>query len=133
MNYYSDGVYAQAGIMCRGIVHTIKQGDTLYKLSRIYGVDLECIMDANPDINIYNLQINQKICIPVTPGQKPQQGIAYRVNKGESLNSLLKKFDMTFEEFERFNRQLMPIPLKTNSIVFIPPDKILREGETPEA
>ena len=31
MNYYSDGVFALEGMRCRGIVHTIRRGDTLYK------------------------------------------------------------------------------------------------------
>lgn len=57
MNYYEN--------MCDGITHTIRRGDTLYRLSRMYGVSVEKIMDANPNVNIYNLVIGDTLCIPI--------------------------------------------------------------------
>lgn len=50
---------------CNGIVHTIKKGDTLYQLSRFYNVTINEIMRANANVNVYNLQVGEKICIPV--------------------------------------------------------------------
>jgi len=49
---------------CRGILHTIKAGDTLYMIAKQYRVNLQAIMDANPDIDPYNLRIGMKLCIP---------------------------------------------------------------------
>jgi hypothetical protein len=49
---------------CRGFYYVIKKGDTLYKLSKTFGVSVSDIMMANPYINIYNLQVNDEICIP---------------------------------------------------------------------
>ncbi len=50
---------------CNGIVHTIRRGDTLYLLSRHYNVTVNDIMNANRNVNIYNLRIGDQICIPV--------------------------------------------------------------------
>ncbi|MBQ6814020.1 MAG: LysM peptidoglycan-binding domain-containing protein [Lachnospiraceae bacterium] len=50
---------------CNGVVHTIKRGDTLYLLSRHYNVTINDIMRANANINVYNLQVGDQICIPV--------------------------------------------------------------------
>lgn len=50
---------------CDGITHTIRQGETLYSLSRQYNVPLAIILRANPYIDVYNLQIGDTICIPV--------------------------------------------------------------------
>lgn len=50
---------------CNGIVHTIRRGDTLYLLSRHYNVSVNDIMNANRNVNIYNLRIGDEICIPV--------------------------------------------------------------------
>ena len=50
---------------CNGIVHTIRRGDTLYLLSRYYNVTINEIMRANANVNVYNLQIGDQICIPV--------------------------------------------------------------------
>ncbi len=52
---------------CRGLIHVIKQGDTLYKLGKQYHVSVSSIMYANPYVNIYNLQIGDELCIPVAP------------------------------------------------------------------
>lgn len=49
---------------CRGFLHVVERGDTLYKLSRKYGVRLSDIMLANPYVNVYNLQIGDELCIP---------------------------------------------------------------------
>ena len=49
---------------CNGIVHTIKKGDTLYQLSRYYNVTINEIMRANANVNVYNLQVGDQICIP---------------------------------------------------------------------
>ena len=51
---------------CRGIVHVIKRGDSLYTISRKYNVPLALIMRANPYADVYNLQIGDEICVPVT-------------------------------------------------------------------
>ena len=64
---------------CNGIVHTIKKGDTLYQLSRYYNVTINEIMRANANVNVYNLQIGDQICIPTRrpmpmPGPMPIPG-----------------------------------------------------------
>ncbi|MBS5523282.1 MAG: LysM peptidoglycan-binding domain-containing protein [Clostridiales bacterium] len=184
MNYYQS--------KCDGITHTIRPGDTLYRLSRLYGVALETIMDANPDVNIYNMAVGGTICIPMAPGMsgkaalnplpgsKPataaesakspeeemlpepagsdsqqwqndsdgrqwpsstgsqqwpsdadsrqwQTGagldwmiiMPYEVKMGDSLNSILKDFDMDFETFAAYNPKLMPIKLDKGETVYV--------------
>ncbi len=49
---------------CRGTLHVIKAGETLYSISRMYNVSVSEIMRANPYVNVYNLRINDQICIP---------------------------------------------------------------------
>lgn len=49
---------------CRGFVHVIEKGDTLYKLGKKYGVTVSALLFANPYINVYNLQIGDELCIP---------------------------------------------------------------------
>ena len=50
---------------CDGMTHTVKQGETLYSLSRQYNVPLAIILRANPYIDVYNLKIGDTICVPV--------------------------------------------------------------------
>ncbi|PXV85373.1 LysM domain-containing protein [Lachnotalea glycerini] len=49
---------------CKGFYYIIKEGDTLYKISKAYEVSVSDLMLANPYVNVYNLQINDEICIP---------------------------------------------------------------------
>lgn len=49
---------------CNGRIHTIQKGDTLYKISGMYHVPLALILRANPYVDIYNLQVGEKLCIP---------------------------------------------------------------------
>jgi len=146
MNYYNN-VSSQQFMMgrCRGITHRIRRGDTLYKLSKVYGVSVSDIMGANPDSNIYNLQVGESICIPLmggmeaelptpelmppppelpTPELVPPENAApeflYEVAPGDTLNSILEKFNITFEEFALLNPQLMPIALEEGIGVFVP-------------
>lgn len=44
--------------------HTIKEGDTLYKISQMHNTTVDSIIYANPDIEINNLQIGQEIIVP---------------------------------------------------------------------
>lgn len=50
---------------CNGIVYTIRSGDTLYAISGKFKVPLALILRANPHVDIYNLQIGSKLCIPI--------------------------------------------------------------------
>lgn len=44
--------------------YTIKAGDTFYRLARRANIPLDCLIEANPDVNPDALLIGQKICIP---------------------------------------------------------------------
>ncbi|HIT05652.1 MAG TPA: LysM peptidoglycan-binding domain-containing protein [Candidatus Scybalocola faecipullorum] len=121
MNYYSDRLSIQGAAACRGILHTIVKGDTLYKLSRLYGVSLDAIFEANPNTDVYNLAIGQKICIPMSSmsgGRRPQRHQII-VKKGDTLHEILKKYNMTPEQFEKNNPQLAAMILKEGTRINI--------------
>lgn len=52
--------------------HTIRGGDTLIKLARQFGTDLDQIREMNPYLNETSLQVGRKIAIPIlsTPQKK---------------------------------------------------------------
>ena len=51
---------------CKGMVHMVKDGDTLYSISRMYHVPLSVILRANPYVDVYNLQAGMEVCVPMT-------------------------------------------------------------------
>jgi LysM repeat protein len=50
--------------LCRGILHTVEKGDTLYLLGKRYQVGVSALIYANPFVDVYNLQVGDQICIP---------------------------------------------------------------------
>ena len=112
MNYFlkqQDQEYGQ----CDGVLHEIKENDTLYKLSRLYQVPLNEIMDKNPMVDVYNLKSGDKLCIPM-------KHMPYIIKKGDHLDWILEHFDLDYDEFREANPQLSPIVLNENEIVYIP-------------
>lgn len=45
-------------------IHVVKPGDTLYMIAKMHNVTLDAIMQANPDIDVYNLTVGTNLCIP---------------------------------------------------------------------
>lgn len=49
-----------------GSVHyTVKAGDTFFKLAARFGTTVEAIARANPGVDPNNLQVGQRLCIPI--------------------------------------------------------------------
>ena len=72
---------------CTGIIHVVKEGDTLYKIGKMHGVSVSALMYANPYVNIYNLQVGDELCVPVynmswNGGKEPRTG----ANAGQLQN-----------------------------------------------
>ncbi len=109
---------------CNGRIHTVKRGDTLYKISGMYHVPLALILRANPYVDIYNLQEGDKLCIPggfdnetkPPKPQKPQRpqrptkpnnpqvsGYVFVIKDAQSLQSILDRFGITLEELLKEN------------------------------
>jgi len=72
------------------VTHTIQQGDTLYSLAIRYGTTVTQLLEFNPDIDIFNLQIGTELVICpgfVTP--KPPIGMLPAVQRVQELVSLI--------------------------------------------
>lgn len=104
-------------VECRGYIHVVEAGDTLYKLARKYDVKLFDIMRLNPYVNVYNLQVGDEICIP-TMAAKPEK--TYIINEGDTIAQILKAFDVEFEDLARWNPTLMEIELPEGLILRMP-------------
>ncbi|MBO5222755.1 MAG: peptidoglycan-binding protein [Clostridia bacterium] len=50
------------------VTHTVRRGDTLFRLARQYKTSVTAIETANPDAEADNLQIGQRLIIPLRDG-----------------------------------------------------------------
>ena len=96
------------------IYHNLQRGETVYSLSKSFGVSENEIIQSNPGIDINKLSIGSLIAIPrkefMTDRQKfDDQGkkyIYHKVLKGESLSSIARLYGFTVRELRKENRDL---------------------------
>lgn len=106
-------------------IHIVKEGDTLYFLSKKYNVSLEKIISANPEIaNPNQLTVGMKVKIPSAPvATQPGGSILHqhKVVQGDSLWKLSKAWGVSLQDMIAANPQLKnPNALIVGETVFIP-------------
>ena len=86
---------------CRGMIHVIEKGDTLYRLGKQYHVSVGQLMFANPFVNVYNLQIGDELCIPVSiQPRNPENRM-----QGELMEDMGMPRELQAEPSQGFQRQ----------------------------
>tara|TARA_B100002051_G_C16724627_1_gene634571 strand:- start:586 stop:2226 length:1641 start_codon:yes stop_codon:yes gene_type:complete len=102
------------------IIHTIAAGDSLWEISRDYGVDMRELANWNGMGTRSKLYIGKELKIfvprpavgePVThTSQKPNtrrlRKLNYRVRNGESLSLIASKFNVSVADIESWNENL---------------------------
>jgi len=96
------------------IYHNLKPGETIYFLSKTYGVSENEIEQSNPGIEISKLPVGSEIAVPrrvfMNDRQKfddQEKGYIYhKVVKGESVSSIAEKYGLTARELRKANKNL---------------------------
>ncbi len=124
----------------QGVFHTIKSGETLYRLTVMYGISAKLICDANPGLSAQNFQIGTVIRIPTnekatnnpdltsTPSKssaipaavKPNCRDMHKVKRKETIYSISRDYGITEEELIDANPELKKKKLKKGRFLCIP-------------
>ncbi len=80
------------------INYTIKKGDSLYSISKTYGVSVQEIMEFN-NLTSNLLSIGQNIKIPIAE----TNSITYIVKSGDTLYSIARVYNVSVDEIKRKN------------------------------
>ena len=116
--------------------HVIQEGETLYFLSKKYGVPVEIIEQYNPEVEYSDLQINQVIKIPKDfkgqeQGRFSTEDYHYHyVQKGETLYSLSVFYGVTVDEIKALNPELQWGELKYDEYIKIPRKEEVDESDS---
>ncbi len=108
------------------IFHEVKKGQTLFSLSKKYGLSIEKIYQHNPRVEEEGLKSGQLIRIPrgaqleEGPIAKEDGFIYHEVRKKETLYSLSKKYNVPMEEIEGANPSIQKEGLKFGQTIKIP-------------
>lgn len=86
------------------IVHQIDQKETLYAISRRYGVPITAILEHNPTAD-GGLSVGNQLKIPYTPKVRTQtsNGLLHRVAPKETLFSIAKLYNVSMDEIKSWN------------------------------
>ena len=107
------------------VQHVVRRGETLGEIARNYGVSVSGIRAANHGVNPRRLQIGQRLIIPragrlpryasvpsaprrtaprkVEPQRPDGPFVTYRVQRGDSLWAIAKRYDVTPRDLMQWN------------------------------
>jgi LysM repeat protein len=108
--------------------HTVQRKETLFGVSRTYGVDVNALIAANPEATS-GLREGMVLVVPVSAAQGqtetavrpalPERRVDHVVQASETLYGLAKRYSTTVEAIQAANSGL-PEGLKVGSTVIVP-------------
>lgn len=98
----------------------LRAGETLYALSRRYGVSVDTILRANKIADANKLNVGQKLIIPGQSAPADRGETAkHTVAKGETLYGIAKRYGMTLSELRALNKLTEKSLLKTGDVLIV--------------
>ena len=116
------------------ITHVVGEKETLYGLSKKYNVSVEAIQNANP-ILASGLQVGQELIIPQSTSNLPKTEIAatskrtHFVVAKESLFSIARQYNVSVQDLENLNKELLQNGLQIGQTIAIPNKRKTLDGK----
>ncbi len=117
-------------------VHTVKAGDTLYSLSKIYGVDIDNITACNPSAadglkldQTLKIPVKQQSNITVEKKRKKKDFEYHTVAAGETLYSISRLYAVSIDTILEDNSEIDPAHVSIGTRLYIRRSEI---GQAPE-
>lgn len=119
-------------------MHLVQRGETIFSLSKLFGVTEDELYIANPSLQTEGLKVGSFIFIPKKGASKAviQDGfIEHTVKQGETIYSITKLYKISFAELMQHNPELqnglrvgmvLKIPLQDGANIIKAPGKIKR-------
>lgn len=115
----------------RKLEYTIKQGDVLSRIARMYDISVSALAAANSIKSVHRINVGDTILIPVaTTGNYATAiragsaaGIGkyqHRVRKGETLWSIANKYNVRLTQLYRWNNMTTRSrPIRPNQVIYL--------------
>lgn len=102
-------------------LYPVAPGDTLWSLSRRFGVRLETMLSANGELDPVHLQVGQLVTIPGA-GQPlaSTETLVFPVSAGDTLWGIARRFDVSVAALLEANPGIDPLRLREGQAVRVP-------------
>ncbi|MFB9107542.1 LysM peptidoglycan-binding domain-containing protein [Flavobacterium gyeonganense] len=114
-------------------IHIVAEKETLYGLSKKYNVSVEALQNANP-ILPSGLQIGQELIIPKNASNASKTEITtsskvkHQVVAKESLFSIARQYNVSVQDLENLNKDLLLNGLQVGQTIAIPNKRKTLDG-----
>lgn len=103
--------------------HKVEKGETVYSISKKYGISEAAIYQLNPDAR-NGISSNNILIIPsediINTGSTPLEFRKHRVKRKETLFSISQKYGITVDDIKKYNKHLYSKGLKKGEKLQIP-------------
>jgi len=85
--------------------HTVKRGETVYSISKMYMISEETIYKLNPEVKHF-IKTGLILILPLNWEEVSLNLKVYRVKRKESINSIALKFNIPQDLLKNYNKDL---------------------------
>ena len=123
-----------AGKQNQQITHIVGAKETLYGLSKQYNVSVEALQNANSEILAGGLQVGQELIIPQNSANLSKTEITasskvtHQVVAKESLFSIARQYNVSVQDLENLNKDLLQNGLQIGQTIAIPNKRKTLDG-----
>jgi murein DD-endopeptidase MepM/ murein hydrolase activator NlpD len=100
-------------------IHTVRKGETVYSISRTYGIDMGELMGFNGISDPSKLQAGQRLRIPGS-GMPAGGYTEYRVARGDTLYGIARRYQTAVDAIRTANALSRDYVLKQGDVLRIP-------------
>lgn len=106
-------------------IYVVKPGDTLYRISNLYNVSIEDLINFN-NLSSNILSVGQELLIPIKPVTE-EDYVVYEVMPNDTLYSIAKRYNTKVDSIKSFNNltsnilnigQILQIPLSNAEFTY---------------
>ena len=107
----------------QGKVYRVVKGDTMFEIARRFGVTLEALILANPQIKDPNrIYPGEEICIPTGVAPMPcPNGVLYTVKSGDTMYEIARRNNISLASLIAANPQIVdPNKIYPGQVICVP-------------
>ncbi len=129
VSIFQSNTESSSSLLASDHKHLVKKGETVYGISNMYGIAVEDLMQANPNIR-NGLKEGMTVSIPLDKRLSDAEGTPYTVKSGDTLYRLSVNFNVELQDLLELNPGITPDNFKSGMTILIPiPKKKASTGD----